>query len=272
VTEREWVKDRRLLAMLTDMGDEDTFPVESRDDALLYVGLGELHVSLTLPSGRLSKEFLAQYELSHPDWPESEDDFEPSEAELKWRADANAAFELAVRSEMAAATGHDGWTTNEPFAYVGMAAGIPPGDVVTLLLDQAGNIDKIVTWISAVGFLVQAMKYLRERYGEEPTVDDGAALVIASQAIFEESGDNDLTVAFSVGLNPRSQGEDEEWIDMPDGYLVGFRGDNRLWTAVVALNGDVLAVQSQPLADALPTWWRERRRQRRERDEALPPE
>lgn len=80
----------------------------------------------------------------------------------------------------------------------------------------------------------------------------GPATVIGAKAIHDKTQDDSLKFASTAKLAPIQR---PDWVDQPDAFLVGFRGDDHLWTAVVTADGDVVDVTSQSLPDDLPALW-----------------
>lgn len=169
---------------------------------------------------------------------------------------AGRAYKVALEAELAGATGFAGWEMPWDDLAPGDSFGDPfSGDAVYLLAEVTKIGETILTWVGMAAVLRAGIKRLREIGEAEPVVDEGAAAVLASEAIFHDSKERELDFAFSTPISARGA-KGRFIVTEPDAFLVGFRGDDALWTAVVLTNGDVLGVATQPLPSDLPAWWR----------------
>jgi hypothetical protein len=221
----------------------------------LRVGAHELTFSLTYQS----------YEMAHPVWREyekenpqpvvpgglSRQDELPDEWDQldRWEEAAGVAYKHELERALESYTGYKGWVSRP--VRPGEAAG-PGGEELWFILVPTAIAGGIVTWVTIAGYMWKGYQYLKERSRQPVEISDGVAWLNASRAVFEATGNTALSFAFSTPLNPHPPEEDGE----PDGYLVGFRSDDRLWTVPVSLQGEILGIAEQDLRSDLPTWWR----------------
>jgi hypothetical protein len=97
----------------------------------------------------------------------------------------------------------------------------PPQSEVVYLLGLAGDMIGRVVDLAALYVLVKGgLAKLEELTEDRLLVDEGVAILKASEAVFEASGADDLTLAFVTPLSAHRLGLDE--MDPgDDGYLVG---------------------------------------------------
>lgn len=83
-----------------------------------------------------------------------------------------------------------------------------------------------------------AVERVRAATGVQPHVSEGFAAILAADAICDETGAIDLTLAFVTPLRRPLRNLDElepSW----DGYMVGYRSEGRLLIAHASATGDV---------------------------------
>jgi hypothetical protein len=121
--------------------------------------------------------------------------------------------------------------------------GLP--DLATLYGFAFTGAEHITVWAGFAFGVRQIVKRLRERTGQPVYLDTGSAIMVAADAIEKETGEYDLTFAFSTEVNSRTSASAGS--RLPDGFAVGFRGESSVRIALMDPFGDSVAVGLLPL-------------------------
>lgn len=139
------------------------------------------------------------------------------------RPELGYAFAQRVDDEIEKATG-EYWRTSP---YDGSGTGGPVFDSIQLLVDHAAS------WITIGVALFAGIRWLATRSGQPVMIGEGAALVIARNAVYKRTQLDDLSPAFTTHVGSRAKPT------APDGWAVGLRSDTDLWIVVVDYGGEV---------------------------------
>lgn len=143
--------------------------------------------------------------------------------------------------------------TVEPEPWRGPKTGGPIPDqtyTVYLLGVAFDGVTTIVTLAAFAELLRRAMAKVKSMTNTDVAISNGAAVMLAADAVVEKTGEQDLTLAFVTPMNrylPDVVGEMES---PSDGWLVGFRSRGRLFVARVDSFGDVTVADG----DVRVTW------------------
>jgi hypothetical protein len=136
------------------------------------------------------------------------------------------------------------------------------GDSLSIFLEATTVFTAIGSWVYFGSLVLKAIEYLK-REAPSVLISDGPAMTIAANAIFDHLADNDLSYSFTLP-SALCQGLG---IDIAErAYLCGFSSGTHVAWSAVGDEGEVLFVQSAPIADR-PPWWVDAF----ERDKARPP-
>jgi hypothetical protein len=116
------------------------------------------------------------------------------------------------------------------------------GELLRILVgdDPLGRVADLV----ALGVAIRGFKkWLEDRTGARVEISDGVALLVASEALQQETGATDSTVAFVTVVPPKAVDE----LGYIDGYVVGLRSDNALHIFVVSATGSVVSAGVWPI-------------------------
>ncbi|MGD0248451.1 MAG: hypothetical protein ABSB75_05285 [Candidatus Limnocylindrales bacterium] len=128
----------------------------------------------------------------------------------------------------------------------GVACCGPAGlDLVTLYGFAATAADQIVTWAALLVGVRSLIRRLRELTHQPVELDTGTAIIVAADAILGQTGERDLTLAFSTEVTGALSPSDQS--GHPDGFAVGFRGDGSLRLALMDLAGERVVVRLVPM-------------------------
>jgi len=102
----------------------------------------------------------------------------------------------------------------------------------------------VVVWAQFAGAVRSVADRLRERTGQRVRLNSGTAIFVAADAIFEETGERDLTLSFSTEMNPDAADE-----SLPEvaGFAVGFRDKSSVRIALMDEFGERVVVRLVPL-------------------------
>jgi hypothetical protein len=107
-------------------------------------------------------------------------------------------------------------------------------------------IGRIADYIALGVALRAGLNWLKAHGGKEITVDGGNAFLLASTAIHEAGGPNDLKLQFVQEIHSVAY-DWAEWESELQGFLVGFRDNGTLYQVAVALDGTVGTVTQVPI-------------------------
>jgi hypothetical protein len=118
--------------------------------------------------------------------------------------------------------------------------------LVGIALDWVGH---IVDLAALYVLLREIRAKAQEVTGKDVLISDGFAIVVASDAVYAATGDRDLVLSFATNtaIYTPARGDLDP---ISDGWMIGFRGPNRLYLAHVNGKGNV-ALVDQPI----PVTW-----------------
>ena len=111
-------------------------------------------------------------------------------------------------------------------------------DILNIAWDWTGKISNLAGLIIIGKGVLMALERVTRR---KARIDDGFAIIYAADAIFEATGEVDLTLAFCAPLNRHLLSLDQPSTPS-SGYLVGFRSATALRMATVDDDGTVRLV------------------------------
>lgn len=175
--------------------------------------------------------------------------------ELMRRSDARAAITYAEALETAIASVAPGakWRVNsrlDPPDTAGPGIGLP--ELVHLIVGD-NPIERGASYLAYAAALKKGIAWLKQR-GKAPIyLDDGAAWLLALEAVGMATNAEDIENVFATPI--RSSATDDYYAT-PRGYLFGFKADGRALTVAVGIHGTVGRVQAMEAsgldADAPP--------------------
>jgi hypothetical protein len=117
-------------------------------------------------------------------------------------------------------------------------------DLATLYGLAFTGADQLMVWAGFALGLRAIVKKLRERTGQPVYLDTGSAIFAAADAIQKETGEVDLTLAFSTEVNAGS--DNMGWRPL-DGFAVGFRDKSSVRIALMDRSGENMIVRLLPM-------------------------
>ena len=136
-------------------------------------------------------------------------------------ADAN----LTVRAEPWGGTKTGGPIPDQQYAVQLLGFVMTAATTIVLLVDFADVVHRVIA---------KAKELTKNEVG----ISNGDAVILAAEAIFNNTGERDLTLAFETRMSRYLLAVDE-MDSTSDGWLVGFRSQDRLYTAHVDWFGHV---------------------------------
>jgi hypothetical protein len=122
--------------------------------------------------------------------------------------------------------------------------GVP--DLVAMFapaLDLAATVVVLAQFADVVKAIARRLKELTE---DSVYLNEGTAAIVAAKAVCDQTGEFDLTVAFSTAITGAISPEDGSG-GRPDGFAVGFRGDASLRIVLMDLTGERIVVRLLPM-------------------------
>jgi hypothetical protein len=117
-------------------------------------------------------------------------------------------------------------------------------DLATLYGLAFTGAEQLTVWAGFALGLHEIVKRLRERSGQPVYLDTGSAIFVAADAIQRETGENDLTLAFSTEVNAGS--DNTGWRPL-GGFAVGFRDRSSVRIALMDPCGENVVVRLLPM-------------------------
>jgi hypothetical protein len=186
--------------------------------------------------------------------PRDDEDVFATPAQLAWGRQADAAYDAEVASYLAGETGHAEWRAPAQFVPEGLAAGPGnPADLIYLLQEADRVVETIGHWLDLSVLVIVGLRAMRQRWGRTE-LGEGSAAAVAATRIADAAHDDSLKLTLASGIAPLTG---PDWLTEPDSYMIGFRGHETLWTAMVTLDGRVIDIDRCSLPADLPTWWRD---------------
>lgn len=198
-----------------------------------YVGRNELSFFLQINEGPILAAIAAE---KGPDWDV---------------ADTGSEYLRRVRSELEPLlAGTKVTLAIEPYGGPKTGGWVPDQQYVIGLVDFLFHgIETVVVLANGIVLLRHLISKAESLTKTNVIVSDGAALILAADAIYTASGDTDLTLAF-VSPMTRYQTGMEEGHSSFDGWLIGFRSPDAICMAHVDVYGAVTLV-----ADDIQVSW-----------------
>lgn len=138
----------------------------------------------------------------------------------------------------------------EPWTGPKVGGPLPLQTELVWLLGLANDAIGDIVNLAAFAILIrEGIARIRAATGNSPHVSDGLAAILAADAIFDETGVIELTLAFVTQLRKPLRNLDElesSW----DGFMVGYRTEGRLMIAHVRATGEVTLTTDTPFVTA----------------------
>lgn len=207
--------------MTRDQHDYDSY-VEARQANLTYLGESEFRFYLRIDPSQLIR-LLYEHQRSIVDDGAVGREYSRQVEETLDAivSDAN----LRVRAEPWGGPKTGGPIPDQQYAVQLLGFAITAATTIVLLVDFADVMHRVIA---------KAKELTKNEVG----ISNGDAVILAAEAIFNSTGERDLTFAFETPMS-RYLPDVDEGHSTFDGWLVGFRSRDRLYTAHVDWFGQV---------------------------------
>ncbi|NJD29991.1 MAG: hypothetical protein FIA92_17065 [Chloroflexi bacterium] len=201
--------------------------LEARDENTAYVGSLELAFNLRLDPSRIAAPLAKRHGYGDA---------------------LRRAYATRVRSILRPVAIESGLRV-VPEPWTGPKAGgpLPSQQAAVELVGLAVRVaEGIMALVGLAGVIRKIIQRVEQATGNKVIVSDGLAVVLAADAIFAQTRSSDLTLAFVTPMN-RYLSQLGEFESTFDGWLVGFRARERLFTAHVDAYGGVTVTADSPI-------------------------
>lgn len=200
--------------------DHDAY-VEARDANVAHVGQSDLRFYLRIDPSHVIRPVerqrgtLDDRNVSHQYTSRVEDALEP----------VVASANLRVLAEPWGGVKTGGPIPDQQYAVQLIGFAVTAATTIVLLTDFADVLHRVIA-------------KTKELTKNDVGISNGDAVILAAEAIFGQTGERDLAFAFETPMS-KYLPDVEEWEGTFDGWLVGFRSRDRLYTAHVDWFGNV---------------------------------